>query len=46
MKQKAKQTDEEFEKQFQKEDTFKITVIINVHECGERLKDCIKPSAA
>ena len=42
MKQKAKQTDEEFEKQFQKEDTFKITVIINVHECGERLKDCIK----
>ena len=42
MKKKKQQNNAEFERQFQKDDSFKLSVIINVHECGERLNDCIK----
>ena len=42
MKKKKQQNNAEFERQFQKDDSFKLSVIINVHDCGERLRECIK----
>ena len=42
MKKTSKQNDTEFDRQFQKDDSSKITVIVNVHESGDRLNECIK----